>query len=619
MDKNTLIGFSLIGVVLIGFTYLSRPNEEQIQAQKRAQDSIKVVAQQKEAQEKLKTVREAAKLDSVAQDSSSILFQASKGTEQFVKLHNDVSELTFTTKGGRIYSAQLKDYNDQKGKPIVLFDKNESTLNFAFEGKNENILTGDLYFQAVNTTDSSVTMRLPLTNDGYLDFNYRMIKNSYMVDFTITAHNIANLFPPSLKNVDIEWFQRTRQLEKGYTFENRYTTLTYKKENKGTDYLTATGDKSKDFTENLDWICYKNQFFATTLIANQNFSKSTLTSKQNAEGGGYLKDFTASMKGFFDPTGKQPTIMQYYIGPNKYFTLKDANKLASSNKDLQLQELVDLGWPIIRWINRWFTVYLFDWLTGWGFSMGLVLLLMTIIVKVLVYPTTFKSYISSAKMRVLKPKIEEINQKYPKQEDAMKKQQETMALYSKYGVSPMGGCLPLLIQTPVFLALFNFVPNAIELRQQSFLWAKDLSCYDALISWNANLPLIGNHLSLFCLLFALTQIVNTWITTKQQDTGQQQMAAMKWMMYLMPVVFIFVLNDYSSGLNYYYFISGLITILTMFILRKTTDEKALLAKLEARFQANKDKPKKRGSMMEKLEALQKEQERINKERANKKK
>ncbi len=619
MDKNTLIGFALIGAVLIGFTYLSRPSEEEMQAQKRAQDSIQAITQKKAAEQKLSVIKEQKKLDSVSQDSSSILFMASKGKEDFIKLHNEVSELTLSTKGGRICSALLKKYNDQKGKPVVLFDKNESQLNFSFEGKNENIITKDLYFQAVNVTDSSVTMRLPITADGYIDFNYSMIGNSYMVNFSIDAHNVANLFSPSLKNVDIDWNQKTRQLEKGYSFENRYTTLTYKKTNKGTDYLTASGDKSKDFTENMDWICFKNQFFATTLIANQDFSKTNLISSQETEGSGYLKDFSASMKGFFDPTGKQPTVMQYYIGPNKYFTLKAANKLTTSKKDLQLQELVDLGWPIIRWINRWFTVYLFDWLTGWGLSMGVVLLLMTIIVKTLVYPTTYKSYISSAKMRVLKPKIEEINQKYPKQEDAMKKQQETMALYSKYGVSPMGGCLPLLIQTPVFLALFNFVPNAIELRQQSFLWADDLSSYDALVSWNTTLPLIGNHISLFCLLFALAQIVNTWITTQQQDTGQQQMAAMKWMMYLMPIVFIFVLNDYSSGLNYYYFISGLISIITMFILKQRTDEKALLAKLEARYQANKDKPKKRANMMEKLEALQKEQERLNKERANKKK
>lgn len=326
------------------------------------------------------------------------------------------------------------------------------------------------------------------------------------------------------------------------------------------------------------------------------------------------------MTTFFDPTGKQSTNMQFYFGPNHFKTLLNSNDLSLSQKDLELEDLVYLGWPIIRWVNRWFTINLFDWLSGWGLSMGVVLLLMTIIVKVLVYPATYKSYMSSAKMRVLKPYINEINAKYPKKEDALKKQQETMALYSKYGVSPMGGCLPMLIQMPVFMALFFFVPNAIELRQQSFLWAPDLSTYDDIINWGTNIPLLGNHLSLFCLLFSITNILNTMYTMKQQDMGQQQMPGMKLMMYIMPVMFIFIFNGYSSGLNYYYFISGLIGILTMVILRKTTDEKKLLAMLEARkekkSQKNGGKPG-GGGLMAKLEALQKEQERLQQERMNK--
>ena len=325
------------------------------------------------------------------------------------------------------------------------------------------------------------------------------------------------------------------------------------------------------------------------------------------------------MTTFFDPTGKQATNMQFYFGPNHFKTLLASNDLSLSQKDLELEDLVYLGWPIIRWINRWFTIPLFDWLSGWGLSMGIVLLLMTIIVKALVYPATHKSYMSSAKMRVLKPYINEINAKYPKKEDALKKQQETMALYSKYGVSPMGGCLPMLIQMPVFMALFFFVPNAIELRQQSFLWAPDMSTYDDIIHWSTTIPLLGNHLSLFCLLFSITNILNTMYTMKQQDTGQQQMPGMKLMMYIMPVMFIFIFNGYSSGLNYYYFISGLIGILTMVFLRKTTDEKKLLAQLEA----NKEKKKQKnggkagGGLMAKLEALQKEQERLQQERMNK--
>ena len=257
--------------------------------------------------------------------------------------------------------------------------------------------------------------------------------------------------------------------------------------------------------------------------------------------------------------------------------------------------------PLSSLINRWFTINLFDWLSSWGLSMGIVILLMTIIVKILVLPTTWKSFISSAKMRALKPYVDKINAKYPKQEDALKKQQETMALYSQYGVSPMGGCLPMLIQTPVFMALFFFVPNAIELRQQSFLWASDLSAYDDLISWSTHIPLLGNHLSLFCLLFSVTTVLNQIIMMKQQDMGNNpQMAAMKWMMYIMPVMFFFIFNEYASGLSYYYFISGLIGIITMWIMRRMTDEKKLLAQLEA----NKKAPSERktSGLMAKLEA-----------------
>lgn len=326
-----------------------------------------------------------------------------------------------------------------------------------------------------------------------------------------------------------------------------------------------------------------------------------------------MKNYNAEMKTFFDPTGKQPSHLQFYYGPNHFKTLLASNDLSFQDKDQELEDLVYLGWPIIRLINRWFTINLFDWLSSWGLSMGLVILLMTIIVKVLVLPTTWKSFISSAKMRALKPYVDKINAKYPKQEDALKKQQETMALYREYNVSPMGGCLPMLIQTPVFMALFFFVPNAIELRQQSFLWADDLSSYDDLISWSTNIPLLGNHLSVFCLLFSLTTVLNQIIMMKQQDMGNNpQMAAMKWMMYIMPVMFFFIFNEYASGLSYYYFISGLIGIITMWVMRKMTDEKKLLAQLEA----NKKAPsaRKQSGLMAKLEALQKEQERLQKER-----
>ncbi len=617
MDKNTLVGFALIGAVVIGFSIYNRPSQEEMARAKHYQDSIQAIAQKEAAMQEQAAQQSAAY--TIQADSTSLFYGASQGTEQLTTLENDLVKITFTNKGGRVCTATLKDYNGQDGKPLELFDEKDSGMNFAFEGKNENILTEDLYFRPTNVTDSTVTMRLATNGAGYIDFDYKLLPNTYVVNFSIRANGMQNFFPAAANTVNINWHQRARQLEKGFSFEQRYTSLTYKPVDKGSDYLNEMKDAKEEVTDRLDWIAFKNQFFSSVLIADQDFDKASLVSTPLKEGSGYMKNYTADMTTFFDPTGKQATNMQFYFGPNHFKTLLASNDLSLSQKDLELEDLVYLGWPIIRWINRWFTIPLFDWLSGWGLSMGIVLLLMTIIVKALVYPATHKSYMSSAKMRVLKPYINEINAKYPKKEDALKKQQETMALYSKYGVSPMGGCLPMLIQMPVFMALFFFVPNAIELRQQSFLWAPDMSTYDDIIHWSTTIPLLGNHLSLFCLLFSITNILNTMYTMKQQDTGQQQMPGMKLMMYIMPVMFIFIFNGYSSGLNYYYFISGLIGILTMVFLRKTTDEKKLLAQLEA----NKEKKKQKnggkagGGLMAKLEALQKEQERLQQERMNK--
>lgn len=610
MDKNTLVGFALIGAVIVGFGIYNRPNQEERARAQHYQDSIQQVIQK---QEEIKKAQEEIAEKTIQIDSTSAFFQATQGEEQFLTLENDLLKLVFSNKGGRICKATLKDYKDQKQEPLILFDESDASLNFSFEGKNENIISDQMYFEATNVTDSTVSMRLKVSNGGFLAFNYRLLPNSYMVDMTVEAEGMQNIFSPSLKSMSIDWKQRARQMEKGYTFEQRYTSLTYKPADDSFDYLSETNNERKSIPEALNWVAFKNQYFSCVFMAEKNFENATLESNMEQKGSGYMKNYNAEMKTFFDPTGKQPSHLQFYYGPNHFKTLLASNGLSFQDKDQELEDLVYLGWPIIRLINRWFTINLFDWLSSWGLSMGLVILLMTIIVKVLVLPTTWKSFISSAKMRALKPYVDKINAKYPKQEDALKKQQETMALYREYNVSPMGGCLPMLIQTPVFMALFFFVPNAIELRQQSFLWADDLSSYDDLISWSTNIPLLGNHLSVFCLLFSLTTVLNQIIMMKQQDMGNNpQMAAMKWMMYIMPVMFFFIFNEYASGLSYYYFISGLIGIITMWVMRKMTDEKKLLAQLEA----NKKAPsaRKQSGLMAKLEALQKEQERLQKER-----
>lgn len=616
MDKNTITGLVLIAILLVGFSFLSRPSKEQLAAQQRYYDSIALVQQREEALKAKADAALANEKDEETVDSTALFFNARQGKESLITIQNNLAELTLSTKGGSIFSAVLKEYMEQDKKtPVTLFTGNDVSMNFLFYNKKETIQTKDYFFQVVNKTDSTVTMRLAADSASYIDFNYAFHPDNYLVNFTIDAHGMENKLAASNNYVDIEWAQRARQIEKGFVFENRLSELTYKMLGDGTDYLSASKDDEKEVPERLDWIAFKNQFFSSVFIADADFEKTKLASKMEREGSGYIKDYSAEMSTKFDPTGKEPTEMYFYFGPNHYKTLTALDK--GREEKWELNRLVYLGWPLLRWVNKWFTINIFDWLSGWGLSMGIVLLLMTLIVKALVFPATWKTYISSAKMRVLKPKIDEINKKYPKQEDAMKKQQEVMGLYSQYGVSPMGGCLPMLVQMPVLLALFMFVPSAIELRQQSFLWADDLSTYDAFINFPFNIPFLGSHLSLFCLLMTVVNILNSKFMMQQQDTGANpQMAAMKWMTYLMPIMMLFILNSYPSGLNYYYFISTLISVVTTIILRKTTDEEKLLAQLEAKKKDPK-KAKKTG-FAARLEAMQKQQEQMMKERQGKK-
>ena len=616
MDKNTITGLILIVVVLIGFSYFSRPDKDQQALQNQYSDSMQIEQQKKalEAEAELR-VRQDASLSASHLDSTSIYYNVAKGEEKSYTLENDVATFTLSNKGGVITSAILKKYNGQDAKPVEFYRTKDTSLNFVFFNGKETINTRNLYFTPVNVTPESMTMRMQVDAASYIDFNYSIQPNSYMVDFTIQAVNMEGKLSKSVNSVDIEWSDKVHQIEKGYTFENRYSTLTYHTTGDDTNEVSGTGVEKEDIEEGLDWVACKNQFFSAVLIANQSFqANATLTSTPETKESGYLKKFTANLKTFFDPTGAEKTSMQFYFGPNKYNLLANLDSKLSDGRDLELHQLVPLGWSILRWVNRFFTIPLFDLLSNLGFSMGIVLLLMTVIVKLVVFPFTLKSYMSSAKMRVLKPQIQVINDKYPKKEDAMKKQQETSTLYKKYGVSPLGGCLPMLIQWPIFIALFMFVPTAIELRQQGFLWATDLSTYDDLISWNTDIMFIGNHISLFCLLFSVTNIINSVFMMKQQDTGQA-MPGMKIMTYAMPVMFIFILNDYAAGLNYYYLVSTLTSIFIMLGMRHFIKDHEILAKLEA----NKKDPTqiKQSGLMARMAALQEEQADIAKKKKKK--
>ena len=613
MNKDTIIGFVLIALVLIGFSWYNQPSAEQIEAA-RKQDSIAAIARenaQKAQQQQAKAAE--AKALAALNDTTALFHQALNGKSEKVCLKNDKLTLTLDTKGGTVSEAVIKNFKSIDGSDnVTLFGAGDQSLNFMLTGKNENIVTADLYFTPSEVSDTTVTMTATAQNGGQVIMRYRLGKD-YLLSMSLQTVGLTNMFAPSYKDVEIAWTDHCRQQEKGFSFESRYTGLFYKAANDGgTHNLSETADETEQAEERLDWVAFRNQFFSVALISKDDFAaNATLSSTLNQKGSGYLKQFEARLKTAFDPTGQQPSEFEMYIGPNDFRLIQAVEQQSTFGKDLDLEQLVNLGWWLLRWINRWFTLYVFDWLTGFGLNMGIVLILITLLLKAITFPMVKKSYMSSAKMRVLKPKFEEATKQYDKPEDQMKKQQEMMSLYSKYGVSPLSGCLPMLIQAPIWLAMFFFVPNAIQLRGESFLWMDDLSTYDPIIEWGTNIWGIGDHLSLTCILFCAAQLLYTWFSMQQQKdqmVGQQaeQMKVMQWMMYIMPLMFFFIFNDYSSGLNFYYFVSLFMSAAIMYVLRKTTDDEKLLAILEANYQANKNNPKKQGGLAARLEAMQKQ-------------
>ena len=612
MDKNNIIGFVLIALVLIGFTWYQQPSAEEQRAAF-VQDSIAQVTKAKaEKQAKLaEAARQKAIKQAIAEDTTSLFYNALRGQAESIVLKNEKIELTLNTKGATVEKAVIKGFDDYKGnKEITLFDGEDQKLSYTFSAKETNISTSDLYFVPSAVTDSTVTFTAEAAQGKSLTIEYRLGAD-YMLHMKMYAEGMQGLFAPGTQTMDVNWKDKCRQQEKGFMFENRYATLTYHNTDGGTDYLSETSAEEDEPTEEkTDWIAFKNQFFSAVMIAKDNFDKGALlTSVPQEKGSGYLKQYEAKLKAFFDPSGNKPSEFEFYYGPNDFRLLKRVEKESAFGKELEMQRLVYLGWPLFRIINRWFTIYVFDFLTGLNINMGIVLILITLLLKFITFPMVKKSYMSSAKMRVLKPKLEAATAQYNKPEDQMQKQQAMMAEYSKYGVSPLSGCLPMLIQMPIWIAMFNFVPNAIQLRGQSFLWISDLSTYDPIIEWNSNIWLIGDHLSLTCILFCVSNILYSWMTMRQQRdqmVGQQaeQMKMMQWMMYLMPLMFFFMFNDYSAGLNFYYFISLFFSAAIMWVLRKTTDDEKLLKILEAKYEENKKNPKKMTGMIARMQALQ---------------
>ena len=621
MDKNTITGLVLMGLLLIGFSWWSQPSSEQ-KAEMMRQDSIAAVMKQKaETNKKNAEAKHLAEQKAKQEaDTTALFHEALQGEAQDIVLQNEKLQLTLNTKGGTVTKAVIKGFKDKEGnKDVTLLDEKVHQLNFTLSTKDTNIATQDLFFQPSAQTDSTVTLTANAGQGKSMVLTYKLGPN-YLLHMSMQVNGMNGLFAPDTKVMNVNWKDKCRQQEKGFTFENRYSTLTYHEEDGGTDKLSETSEKvDEQIDKKIDWVAFKNQFFSAVMIAKHDFNTGALlTSIPQQKGSGFLKEYEAKLKTFFDPTGQTPSEFEFYFGPNDFRLLNRVEQQSTFNKDLELQRLVYLGWPLFRIINRWFTIYVFDWLSKW-FPMGVVLILITLLLKVITFPMVKKSYMSSAKMRVLKPKLDAATAQYNKPEDQMQKQQAMMAEYSKYGVSPLSGCLPMLIQMPIWIAMFNFVPNAIQLRGESFLWINDLSTYDPVIEWNRNIWLIGDHLSLTCILFCVANVLYSWMTMRQQRdqmVGQQaeQMKMMQWMMYLMPVMFFFMFNDYSSGLNFYYFVSLFFSAAIMWTLRKTTNDEKLLKILEARYEENKANPKKLSGMAARLQAMQEQQQAMQRKR-----
>lgn len=621
MDKNNIIGFVLIAVVLFGYTWWSQPSAEERAAAVR-KDSVAAAEKEKaEILKKQKTLQmQAESKEKELEDTSALFHAALQGQSEKIILKNNKLELTLNSKGATVEKAVIRGFKDRNGNAnVTLFDAADQYMNYTLTAKETNISTADLFFVPSDVTDSTVTFTAQAGNGKNITLAYRL-GTDYLLSMKMSVNGMAGLFAPNTNTMDVDWKDKCRQQEKGFTFENRYATLTYHNVEGGTDYLNETKENVDETIEDkIDWVAFKNQFFSAVMIAKNNFSaNSMMTSIPQEKGSGYLKQYEAKMKTFFDPSGKMPSEFEFYYGPNDFRLLQRIETESTFGKDLQLQRLVYLGWPLFRIINRWFTIYVFDWLSK-VFPMGVVLIMITLLLKLITYPMVKKSYMSSAKMRVLKPKLDAATAQFNKPEDQMQKQQAMMSEYAKYGVSPLSGCLPMLIQMPIWIAMFNFVPNAIQLRGQSFLWIKDLSTYDPIWEWGHNIWLIGDHLSLTCILFCVANLLYSWMTMRQQrdqmvGTQAEQMKMMQWMMYLMPVFFFFMFNDYSSGLNFYYFISLFFSAAIMWALRKTTNDEKLLATLEARYKENKDNPQKMSGLAARLQAMQQQQQEMQRKR-----
>ncbi len=686
MDKNTLLGMLLMGLVMFGFFYLNKPSEEEIAAEKARQEqnlaaasdnntdnnnagiafidtltlteraqivpllkeygaaegSLRVIRNDyvdinidefdgiggtvkvagadidlstllapghpgitpEQSSEAVKALR--ATIDDYAKYRSFAAYRGGKADT--ILLENESMAVTLDSRGGQVSKVVLKKYKTELTNPasdIVLFDRATNSYGFTFTPTGRRFNTEDFNFKAVKVSDSVAEMRLDLAGGAYLALRYTLKAGEYIISMDMLQNGMDRVFASNLSSVGFSWHQRMGRNEKGRTFEERNSGIYYKLVADNPDDLSAHEETTKEFTERMKWVAFKNQFFSGVVIPRTYFNSAEMHSVPLKEDVLFVKDLTMSATADYSATAENPLSFDFYFGPNDYPLLSslDDKIMRADDEDLDMTRLVPLGWGLFRYINKWIVIPVFTFLGHYISNYGIIILLLTIFIKIILFPFTYKSYMSQAKMRVLAPEIKEINDKYPGKENALIRQQKTMEIYNKAGASPFSGCLPMLLQMPILIAMFAFFPSAIELRGESFLWAKDLSAPDVIFELPFTIPFYGKGVSLFCLLMTVTNVIYTKINMQNQPGGNN-MPGMKWMMYLMPLMFLFFFNDYASGLSYYYFLSLLITIVQTYIFRRVVDEK----KVRERMLANARKPKKKSGFMARLEEAQRKQQ-----------
>lgn len=619
MDKNTITGLGLIFVILVTFSYFNKPSQSEVDAIKRQHDSIVQVeatkAQQAEIQAKEATATLEAKVANPPADSVGVagadnelknlygvFYEAAKGTEKFITLENNLMKIRVSNKGGKIYSVELKGYKRFNGQPLILFEGDKNRFGLNFFSHNKSIQTDQFFFtpsvaDSVITvsggaipkgregrekfnedkpgTSKSLAMRLTAGDGVSVEYVYTLKHNSFMVGFDIKTAGLKKVMGANSDYINFAWTQEMPRQEKVSKFgEDNYATTYFRFAQDEVDKISPSKSETKALTTKVEWVSFKTLFFSSALIADKSFLNGQVSTKKREKDPNFVSDMTADLTIPLDGSGSETFPARFYFGPNQYNTLKQYK--------IGLDQELSLGWTIIGWVNKIIIIPAFDFLRGYIGNFGLIILLLTIYVKLIIAPFTYKSYISQAKMRLLKPEIEEIQKKFG-EDKKMESQQAVMALYKKAGVNPMGGCLPMLFQMPILVSMFYFFPISIELRQQSFLWAHDLSSYDSIFTLPFEVPFgYGSHVSLFCLLMTVTNILYVKYNNEMSAAGTQQMPGMKTMMYLMPVMFLFIFNSYASGLSYYYFLSLVFTFVQMFIFKKLINEDKIHAQLKAK-------------------------------------